>query len=90
MSDSRLILLSLSPSHRVFSTHIRTLCKLHPSLIVNQSRELLDFAGSTANIYSKEELYTNVVSSVGGTEHQHRPSAASNGRVVTKVWVVVS
>ncbi|XP_012682597.2 AP-5 complex subunit zeta-1 isoform X2 [Clupea harengus] len=50
---------------RVFSTHIRTLCKLHPSLIVNQSRELLDFAGSTANIYSKEELYTNVVWLIG-------------------------
>ncbi|XP_041942118.1 AP-5 complex subunit zeta-1 isoform X1 [Alosa sapidissima] len=50
---------------RVFSTHIRALCKLHPSLIVDQCRELLDFAGSTANIYSKEELYTNVVWLIG-------------------------
>ncbi|XP_062387364.1 AP-5 complex subunit zeta-1 isoform X2 [Sardina pilchardus] len=50
---------------RVFSTHIRALCKLHPSLIVDQSRELLDFAGSTANIYSREELYTNVVWLIG-------------------------
>ncbi|KAL2100729.1 hypothetical protein ACEWY4_002490 [Coilia grayii] len=50
---------------RVFSTHIRALCKLHPSLIVEQSRELLDFCGSTANIYSREELYTNVVWLIG-------------------------
>uniref|UniRef100_A0AAX7UBL6 Adaptor related protein complex 5 subunit zeta 1 n=1 Tax=Astatotilapia calliptera TaxID=8154 RepID=A0AAX7UBL6_ASTCA len=47
--------------HRVFSCHLLRLCKLHPSLVVNQSHELLEFAGSTANVYSKEELYTHVV-----------------------------
>ncbi|XP_070704688.1 AP-5 complex subunit zeta-1 isoform X2 [Pempheris klunzingeri] len=47
--------------HRVFSRHLLTLCKLHPSLVVDQSHELLEFAGATANVYSKEEIYTHVV-----------------------------
>ncbi|XP_023251576.1 AP-5 complex subunit zeta-1 isoform X1 [Seriola lalandi dorsalis] len=47
--------------HRVFSCHLLRLCKLHPSLVVDQSHELLEFAGSTANVYSKEEIYTHVV-----------------------------
>ncbi|XP_041863698.1 AP-5 complex subunit zeta-1 isoform X2 [Melanotaenia boesemani] len=46
---------------RVFSCHLLRLCKLHPSLVVDQSRELLEFAGTTANVYSKEEIYTHVV-----------------------------
>ncbi|XP_036408576.1 AP-5 complex subunit zeta-1 isoform X1 [Megalops cyprinoides] len=50
---------------RVFGTHLLVLCKLHPSLIVDQSRELLDFAGTTANIYSKEDLYTHMVWVIG-------------------------
>ncbi|XP_051569996.1 AP-5 complex subunit zeta-1-like isoform X2 [Myxocyprinus asiaticus] len=50
---------------KVFSTHLQALCKLHPSLIVDQSRELLDFAGSPANIYSKEDIYTHVVWVIG-------------------------
>uniref|UniRef100_A0A672Y4I5 Adaptor related protein complex 5 subunit zeta 1 n=1 Tax=Sphaeramia orbicularis TaxID=375764 RepID=A0A672Y4I5_9TELE len=47
--------------HRVFSCHLLKLCKLHPSLVVDQSHELLEFAGTTANVYSKEEVYTHVV-----------------------------
>uniref|UniRef100_A0A8K9VCV8 Adaptor related protein complex 5 subunit zeta 1 n=1 Tax=Oncorhynchus mykiss TaxID=8022 RepID=A0A8K9VCV8_ONCMY len=47
--------------HRVFSHHLLKLCKLHPSLVVDQSRELLEFAGTTTNIHSKEDLYTHVV-----------------------------
>ncbi|KAM9392585.1 AP-5 complex subunit zeta-1 isoform 2-T2 [Pholidichthys leucotaenia] len=47
--------------HRVFSCHLLRLCKLHPSLIMYQSHELLEFAGTTANVYTKEELYTHVV-----------------------------
>lgn len=47
--------------HRVFSHHLLKLCKLHPSLVVDQSHELLDFAGTTSNVYNKEELYTHVV-----------------------------
>ncbi|XP_037648469.1 AP-5 complex subunit zeta-1 isoform X1 [Sebastes umbrosus] len=47
--------------HRVFSSHLLRLCKLHASLVVDQSHELLEFAGTTANVYSKEEIYTHVV-----------------------------
>ncbi|KAM3864460.1 AP-5 complex subunit zeta-1 [Diretmus argenteus] len=47
--------------HRVFSCHLLRVCKLHPSLVVDQSHELLEFAGTTANVYSKEEMFTNVV-----------------------------
>ncbi|KAM9390860.1 AP-5 complex subunit zeta-1 [Salvelinus alpinus] len=46
---------------RVFSHHLLKLCKIHPSLVVDQSRELLEFAGTTTNINSKEDLYTHVV-----------------------------
>uniref|UniRef100_A0A667YJ67 Adaptor related protein complex 5 subunit zeta 1 n=1 Tax=Myripristis murdjan TaxID=586833 RepID=A0A667YJ67_9TELE len=34
---------------------------LRPSLVVDQSHELLEFAGTTANVYSKEEIFTHVV-----------------------------
>ncbi|XP_017271976.1 AP-5 complex subunit zeta-1 isoform X2 [Kryptolebias marmoratus] len=47
--------------HRVFSCHLLRFCKLRPSLVVDQSRELLEFAGTTANVYRKEEVYTHVV-----------------------------
>ncbi|XP_028310302.1 AP-5 complex subunit zeta-1 isoform X2 [Gouania willdenowi] len=47
--------------HRVFSCHLLNLCQLHPSLVVDQSQELLEFAGSTTNVYSREEIYTHVV-----------------------------
>ncbi|KAM9843733.1 AP-5 complex subunit zeta-1 [Aulostomus maculatus] len=47
--------------HRVFSCHLLRLCKLHPSLVVDQSHELLEFAGATAHVYTKEEIYTHVV-----------------------------
>ncbi|KAI4884035.1 hypothetical protein NFI96_019550, partial [Prochilodus magdalenae] len=50
---------------RVFSTHLQTLCKLHPPLIVDQYKELLDFASTTTNIYSKEDFYTHVVWVIG-------------------------
>lgn len=49
---------------RVFSCHLLRLCKLRPSLVVDQSHELLEFAGTTANVYSQEEVYTNVVMNV--------------------------
>lgn len=54
---------SLSSLCRVFSCHLLRLCKLHPSLVVDQSHDLLEFAGTTANAYSKEEVYTHVVTS---------------------------
>ncbi|XP_060946910.1 AP-5 complex subunit zeta-1 isoform X2 [Limanda limanda] len=51
--------------HRVFSCHLLRLCKLHPSLVVDQSHVLLEFAGTTASVYSKEEIYTHVVWALG-------------------------
>ncbi|KAG8007169.1 AP-5 complex subunit zeta-1, partial [Nibea albiflora] len=51
----------VTETHRVFSCHLLKFCKLHPSLVVDQSHELLEFAGATANVYSKEEIYTHVV-----------------------------
>uniref|UniRef100_A0A8C9W4U0 Adaptor related protein complex 5 subunit zeta 1 n=1 Tax=Scleropages formosus TaxID=113540 RepID=A0A8C9W4U0_SCLFO len=50
---------------RVFSFHLLLLCKLQPSLIMDLSRELLDFTGATTNIYHKEELYTHMVWAIG-------------------------
>ncbi|XP_052408125.1 AP-5 complex subunit zeta-1-like isoform X2 [Carassius gibelio] len=50
---------------KVFSTHLQALCKLHPPLIVDQSREILELASSPANIYSKEDFYTHVVWVIG-------------------------
>ncbi|KAM4634360.1 AP-5 complex subunit zeta-1 isoform 2-T2 [Polymixia lowei] len=47
--------------HRVFSCHLLRLCKLRPSLVVDQSHELLEFAGTTANVFSKEDVFTHVV-----------------------------
>ncbi|KAM9745659.1 AP-5 complex subunit zeta-1 isoform 2-T2 [Menidia menidia] len=61
--------------HRVFSCHLLRLCKLRPSLVVEQAHELLEFAGSTANVYSREEIYTHVVWVLG--EHL---SASSHPR----------
>lgn len=46
---------------RVFSCQLLRLCKLHPSLVVDQSHELLEFAGATVNVYNKEDIYTHVV-----------------------------
>uniref|UniRef100_A0A7N6A2Z4 Adaptor related protein complex 5 subunit zeta 1 n=1 Tax=Anabas testudineus TaxID=64144 RepID=A0A7N6A2Z4_ANATE len=34
---------------------------LKPSLVMDQSHELVEFAGTTANVYNKEEMYTHVV-----------------------------
>lgn len=50
---------------KVFSTHLQALCKLNPPLIVDQSREILEFASIPANIYSKEDFYTHVVWVIG-------------------------
>ncbi|XP_061158958.1 AP-5 complex subunit zeta-1 isoform X2 [Syngnathus typhle] len=51
--------------HRVFSRQLINLCKLHPSLVIDQSHELLEFAGATANVYNKQEVYTHVVLVLG-------------------------
>ncbi|XP_037111747.1 AP-5 complex subunit zeta-1 isoform X2 [Syngnathus acus] len=51
--------------HRVFSRQLINLCKLHPSLVIDQSHELLEFAGATSNVYNKQEVYTHVVLVLG-------------------------
>ncbi|XP_049600027.1 AP-5 complex subunit zeta-1 isoform X2 [Syngnathus scovelli] len=51
--------------HRVFSRQLINLCKLHPSLVIDQSHELLEFAGTTSNVYNKQEVYTHVVLVLG-------------------------
>ncbi|XP_041062389.1 AP-5 complex subunit zeta-1 isoform X2 [Carcharodon carcharias] len=50
---------------RVFSSQLMVLCKLYPPLIVEQSKELLEFCGVVSNIINKENFFTHVVWAVG-------------------------
>ncbi|XP_067911904.1 AP-5 complex subunit zeta-1 [Heterodontus francisci] len=50
---------------RVFSSQLMVLCKLYPPLIVEQSKELLEFCGAVSNIINKENFFTHVVWIIG-------------------------
>ncbi|XP_058141714.1 AP-5 complex subunit zeta-1 [Dasypus novemcinctus] len=51
--------------HRVVSSQLLALCWLHPSLVVDLARELLDFVGSISSACSKESIFTSVVWAIG-------------------------
>lgn len=51
--------------HRVLSSQLLVLCKLKPSLVVELSRELLEFVGSVSSIRSRASMFTCVVWAIG-------------------------
>ncbi|MEJ1281748.1 adaptor-related protein complex 5 zeta 1 subunit [Cricetulus griseus] len=51
--------------HRVLNSQFLALCKLKPSLVVELSRELLEFVGNVSSICSRASMFTCVVWAIG-------------------------
>ncbi|XP_058425360.1 AP-5 complex subunit zeta-1 isoform X1 [Diceros bicornis minor] len=51
--------------HRVLSSQFLVLCKLHPSLVVELAKELLEFVGSGSGICGPGSMLTAVVWAIG-------------------------
>ncbi|KAJ6659771.1 hypothetical protein lerEdw1_018487 [Lerista edwardsae] len=51
--------------YRVMGAHLPPLCARHPALVVELSKELLEFSGTVTNIQSKEDVFTSVVWAIG-------------------------
>nr|XP_044999900.1 AP-5 complex subunit zeta-1 isoform X2 [Jaculus jaculus] len=51
--------------HRVLSAQFLALCKQKPSLVVELSRELLEFMGSVSGVHSGASMFTCVVWAIG-------------------------
>lgn len=51
-----------SLSSRVLSSQLVMLCKLHPALILEVSKEILEFTGTVSNIQNMEPIFTHMVS----------------------------
>ncbi|KAB1263336.1 AP-5 complex subunit zeta-1 [Camelus dromedarius] len=51
--------------HRVLSAQFLALCKLHPSLVVEQAKELLEFVGSAGGLRGSGRVLTSVVWAIG-------------------------
>ncbi|XP_030885142.1 AP-5 complex subunit zeta-1 isoform X2 [Leptonychotes weddellii] len=51
--------------HRVLSSQLLALCALHPSLVVDLAKELLEFVGSVSSVHSREAMLAAVAWAVG-------------------------
>uniref|UniRef100_A0A452QZI2 Adaptor related protein complex 5 subunit zeta 1 n=1 Tax=Ursus americanus TaxID=9643 RepID=A0A452QZI2_URSAM len=51
--------------HRVLSSQFLALCALHPSLVVELARELLEFVGSASSVHSRGAMLASVAWAVG-------------------------
>ncbi|NXX96021.1 AP5Z1 protein, partial [Centropus bengalensis] len=51
--------------YRVLSSQLVVLCKLHPALVVELSKEILEFTGTVGNIQNKEAIFTHMVWAIG-------------------------